>query len=154
MRMAAASSGSQDRGAGRGAGRGRRGRGLRQIGTKKLLFSVSAHNPELFMVFVILALLAQFEVLQLTGPAQATTVAVNLFCSNQSFWPRALERRLFVAAERQRYEVRDSTLNGICARGTISFVGVARRLPAPDPAAPCEWTVVGADCSLPAAELA
>ena len=130
------------------ARRGRRKIDIRKIGTKKLYHSLGAFNTELYMVFVILALLAQFEVLQLTPEAQRTSISVNLFCSNSTFWPDALSQRVFVASQIQNYEVRDSTLNGICSSGTISYVGLNSSTTKINESASCEWTMYATDCSL------
>merc|ERR1711991_883394 len=54
-----------------------------------------------------------------------------------------------MGAELQRYEVRDSTLNGICSRGTISFTGVETISNEYNTSAECAWTMMAASCDLP-----
>ena len=125
-----------------------KGRVLGRFRSVHLFHKLTSFNSEIYMVVCLLALLTSREDLELSSQyALRTFVQVNLYCSAEPLWTRALQNRAFVVAENQTYTMRDSTLNGICSRGVIAIGNITQDFE-PVPVPMCEWTAYNqADCS-------
>jgi hypothetical protein len=66
------------------------------------------------------------EPLELKPAALKSSLPVNFFCSIHRSGLLQRQNRTFLAAGLVRTEVRDSSLNGICASGTLVFLNLTR----------------------------
>jgi hypothetical protein len=104
-----------------------------------------ANNNGIYLSFILLALLSGLEPLELTTPALRASRAMNVFCSAERFRPLQKLNRTFVRSGVVFWDVRDSSLNGICSPGTIAFVNISEGSDTPRPDARCNFTATLSD---------
>jgi len=99
----------------------------------------TANNVNVFLIFVVLAVLATTEDVNLTQSAARVNTILNVYCSDETTPRAALSNRIFVFGRDQLFENRDTQLGGVCSSSTIEFVSAEYIRTESD--TPCNFTI-------------
>ena len=119
---------------------------------RRLFVKVRGNNAAIYLTFILIALLSPFENVSLDVFYVQTTGVIDLYCSQETYWPYADgENATFVERVEAFFAVRDNSLNGVCAIGTLAFEAYELT----EKPSECNYTVLSlVECSDPPSQRA